>query len=278
LAVAVAALFAGSASADGDLYFTVYKQKQVYVSISVQKNKDIDIDVDYEQDLDGAAEADINVNQLNENNTVDRSRQLGEQTPFGLELDATIENSVNGNTGIIGVNQDVGANVNQGNVVALALSDSESVVADAEASADQINRFNRARQWECDSTQCPEDFETDATRTALINDSINNNRGIVGVNQNSGSNNNQLNGLANTIGLGTHVALAETDLSQDSYENTISGANTFKTDLINGSVLGNSGIVGVNQTVGNNNNQGAVVSFSALVTPVVLSTPGVELP
>jgi hypothetical protein len=46
-----------------------------------------------------------------------------------------------------------------------------------------------------------------------------------------------------------------------------------KFDLISNSVNGNSGIVGVNQSVGNMNNQASAVSVAALTSTVVITTP-----
>lgn len=291
------ALWAGSAAADVNAYATVYKDKDVYVSVDIDINKDVTIDVTYDADLAGAAEADTIVNQVNEYNVSNASQRLSGPsgpsggtgpanwplfgTPHLISLDADITNSINSNSGIVGVNQDVGANTNQGNVVSFTLSDSESVFSDTQAAMDQKNRYNRAVQYECSPTQgC--DFDRpegspetgDPTRNAEINDSVNFNAGVVGVNQNAGNNNNQANALATSVGFNTHVALSESMLGQENHGNSIIGVNTVKLDLISGSILGNSGVVGVNQTTGNNNNQGANVAFGALVSPAQFSVPG----
>jgi hypothetical protein len=302
IAAAALVVWAGSASADVDAYATIYKDKDVTFQVYIQITKDITVDVNYDADLAGAAEADLIVNQKNERNRVGAAGEyLTAPVPSGptgtkprlsdvsldpylISLTATIDRSINDNTGIIGVNQDVGANVNQGNVVAFAQSDATDVFADSQAQVDQSNRLNVAWQVECFIGSCPGDTTGPSgpdsprlTRSALISESITGNAGAVQVNQNAGSNNNQANALALTVGLNSHVALAEADLGQVNDQNQIFAVNTFKTDTIQSSIVDNSGIVGVNQTVGNNNNQAANVSFSALVWTGNPEVPGISL-
>jgi hypothetical protein len=246
------------------------KTKQVFVHIDIDKSKNVFVDVDFLAVLEGSAEAEAVVNQRNEVNFVDDAVD-GELDDFQLELDALIENSVSTNTGIVGVNQDVGNMVNQANVVSFAITNSETAFVDSEAFAEQVNVENFARQEEfldCENGSC------DADRTAEIQNSVNNNTGIVGVNQNAGNNNNQANAIAMAVGLGSHLALSEAALGQENAFNISIGIETVKTDLIENSILGNSGVVGVNQSVGNNNNQGSVISMSALTTNVSLEVPG----
>lgn len=276
-ATLVAGAWAIPAAADVDVYATLYKQKDVTVVVDVTIEKDIVVTVDQDAVLDGAAQADVNINQENTENIVDDAVD-GESTNFLLELDAFIGDgdddtfgSVNDNTGIVGVNQDVGNMVNQANSVAFALTDSLASFTDAEAWAEQINSYNYSRQEEI----LEEDGDGfDADRTAAIEDSVNGNSGVVGVNQNAGNNNNQANGVAMAVGEGSHVALAEAALGQVNSWNQVVSIETVKTDLISNSVNQNTGIVGVNQTVGNNNNQGSVTSFSVLTSTVSIEVPG----
>jgi hypothetical protein len=273
LALALTLAFASwsaPASADVFVFAEIFKDKEIFFTVEVVKDKDIEIYVTYEEELDGAAEAEAIVNQFNEVNDVDDAVN-GELTNFDLELDAFITLSVNDNTGIVGVNQDVGAMVNQANVVSLATTNSESAFTDSEALAEQSNVENFVRQHEVLEGTSP-DFDPD--HDALIQDSVNGNFGIVGVNQNAGSNNNQANVVAAAIGLNAHVALSEAALGQYNADNEIEGIQTVKVDLITNSVNNNSGIVGVNQTTGNNNNQAAVVAFSALTSTAAISVPG----
>lgn len=269
------------ASADVDVFVTLFKDKDVTVSINVDIDKNIDITVDQINPLlDGVAEADVNINQENSFNFVDDAED-GESTNFQIELDALIGGegdgfgSVNSNTGIVGVNQDVGNMVNQINEVAFAITDSATSLTHSEAFAEQINTLNVSRQEEILSET---EGVFDADKTAEIEESISLNSGVVGVNQNAGNNNNQANGLAMAVGEGSHVALAEAALGQVNTLNDIIAVETVHTDLITESVIGNSGIVGVNQTVGNNNNQGSVTAFSVLTSPVSIEVPGTGTP
>jgi uncharacterized membrane protein YdcZ (DUF606 family) len=96
----------------------------------------------------------------------------------------------------------------------------------------------------------------------------------VGVNQNAGNMNNQLNALAMAVGLGSKWALSEAALGQSNIGNTIVALNTVKSDTITGSVNDNTGVIGVNQTVGNMNNQASVVSMAVLSSTVAITSPG----
>jgi hypothetical protein len=237
------------AAADVDVYATLYKDKDVTVTVDVTIDKNIDVTVEQDAVLDGTAQADANINQVNRHNTVNDA-VAGESQDFQLELDALIggeSGSVNNNTGIVGVNQDVGNMVNQANSVAFALTDSETSFTDAEAWAEQINSDNYSRQEEVlDPQGCDAAGECDADRTATIQDSVNENSGVVGVNQNAGNNNNQANGVAMAVGEGSHAALAEAALGQVNTLNQIVSIETVKRPGLN-SVNGNSGIVGVDR-------------------------------
>jgi len=283
------------AAADVDVFATLFKDKDVTVVIDVTIQKDIFVTVDQvNADLDGAAEADVNINQENTFNIVNDASEGLDLEEFGLDLHALIGGpddadgtgsppgfhngaddgigSVNLNTGIVGVNQDVGNMVNQANNVAFAATNSPTSLTHAEAWAEQINTFNFSRQEEVLSPAPVPDGEQD--KTAVIEESVNENDGVVGVNQNAGNNNNQANGVAFAVGEGSHVALAESALGQVNSGNIIVAIETFHTDVITESVNANSGVVGVNQSVGNNNNQGAVTSFSVLTTAASIEIPG----
>ena len=288
LAVAVGS-WSQAARADVFVKAMFTKDKTITETITETINKYIEINSTYDNTPEGAAEADALVNQRNENNVVDGYPGY-ELSPLymDIELDALITNSITDNTGIVGVNQDVGNNVNQENSVALAITDAASSVTDSHAAADQRNTGNYSNQVEAltDLQGNPyDDMEgidpnditpatTDPDKTAIITDSVNTNSGIVGVNQNAGNNNNQANAVANAVGFSSHVALSEAALGQVNCGNVIVAVETYHKDAITNSVNGNSGIVGVNQTTGNNNNQASVISFSALSTPVDVSIPG----
>jgi hypothetical protein len=279
------------ALADLDLTVNVNKTKNVQVDVFLDVFKDIDIIVSLDEQYDGAAEAHALANVTNLGNTVDAcvdscegEGSIGGQgraendngiATYNLDLDALISDSVQNNEGIVGVNQDVGNMVNQANILAFARTEFTSedglIVSDAEAEIDQVNSENTAMQWEI----LPDDpIFDDPDHAATITGSVNNNNGIVGVNQNSGNMNNQTNAVAMVIGEGNAVVLTEAALGQENSFNEVVGVNTVKIDLLTDSVNGNSGVVSVNQSVGNMNNQGSAIAFGALKTSATVGIPG----
>jgi hypothetical protein len=262
------------AEASLDLFARITKQKDIRVIERVQIDKNIQIQVALRQVYEGAAEADAVSNQLNERNDVRGNIQGSAPTrpAYGINRHALIDESINTNRGIVGVNQDVGNMVNQGNVVAVALTASPSSVTNSQAEADQVNRFNNVLQLER-LTLREGQIVSPPDRSATIDDSINGNSGVIGVNQNSGNMNNQLNKLALAVGPGAKVALSEAALGQVNTGNRVREIETFRVDLIRDSANRNSGIVGANQSSGNMNNQASVVSMAVLTSRVAITTP-----
>ncbi len=86
--------------------------------------------------------------------------------------------------------------------------------------------------------------------------------------------NNQLNAVALAVGVGAQKALSEAALGQVNALNVVEEIETVKVDLIEGSVNGNTGMIGVNQSSGNMNNQASAFSVSALTSTVSIDTPG----
>jgi hypothetical protein len=279
IAFALAALVGAlTVPAVADVFVTVNveKEKDVFVFEEVVKFKFVDIFVFMERDLEGAAEAQAIANQRNNDNISEAADPqavadlgVGRIDPNDMRINkhARISNSINNNTGIVGVNQDVGNMVNQANVVAAAVTNSESALTHSQAEVDQQNfanfSFHRERVLNL----------VFPNLTANITGSINNNRGVVGVNQNAGNMNNQANLVALSVGLGSEFALSEAALGQINRDNRVTEVQTVKFDLIQNSINGNSGIIGVNQSVGNMNNQASAVSVSALTSTVTLTTP-----
>lgn len=263
------------AQASLDLLARITKEKDIQVTQTVDIDKNILIAVRLEEQYAGAAEADAVSNQLNERNDV--RGNISDQVPnhgpsYGINRHALIRGSINTNTGIVGVNQDVGNMVNQGNVVAVALTTGPSSVTNSQAEADQINRFNEVRHIERITVRNGQIVDA-PDRSAEIADSVNGNSGVVGVNQNSGNMNNQLNKLSLAIGPGSKVALSEAALGQVNANNVVTEEATNRFDRIAGSANTNSGIVGVNQSSGNMNNQASVVSMAVLTSRVAITTP-----
>ena len=212
---------------------------------------------------------------------------------------ADIDDSINDNLGVVlQFNQDVGDNSNQGNVVSAALTDVddqpdtpnnvgvESVVAHAEAGVDQKNTNNDTfvvadfpdPDLEDEPRPGPDPDNpipgpgSEANEALLpghfhfraeITDSVNRNIGVIHVNQNAGIDNNQHNVLALAVGLSAGLALGEGALGQENAHNTVQDFNTYKRSVIDNSVSSNTGVVGVNQNSGHNNNQAAVINIAA---------------
>jgi|Deesub1362A_J573_1020465.scaffolds.fasta_scaffold02636_2 hypothetical protein len=239
------------ASAFVFVYAEIEKDKDIYVEEVVYIYKDIYVEVDVVATPEGAAEANAIANQDNYFNWV--SGDDGEPA-YGNFRFVTITGSINDNTGIVGVNQDAGNMNNQGNNVAIAITDVEAF-ADAQSSASQWNSDNGVWIHELDPTVLQ--------KSDLLVDSMNSNTGIIGANQSVGNMNNQLNSVALAAGLGgVLVAMAEADLGQFNGWNYVSEINTHKVDTIQNSLNGNHGIVSFNQSAGNMNNQANIVAIS----------------
>ena len=167
------------------------------------------------------------------------------------DVDAGMAGSIIGNTGIVGVNQAPGKLNNQGNVVAVSVTKEERAFQKAGASVMQANIL---------------DFELEflALSADIIDSSIMGNGGIVGVNQAAGDLNNQANAVAIAAGLDDveYGTVAEAELNQMSACALVVDLATARMDAITGSINGNCGIVGVNQSAGNLNNQANIVSIS----------------
>ncbi|MFZ1060768.1 MAG: hypothetical protein WAP47_16415, partial [Candidatus Rokuibacteriota bacterium] len=134
---------------------------------------------------------------------------------------------------------------------------------DAQAAVDQKNRWNES------GLEGRFNFR-DPDREATIKDSLNHNSGIAQVNQNTGNMNNQTNAVALAVGLGADVALSEAALGQVNAWNTVYDVATVKYDFIKGSVNSNTGIVSVNQSSGNMNNQGTAISVAVTTSSASL--------
>lgn len=269
--------------------------------------------------LESAAEAQAIANMRSTRNNLFLNGDEGAQNPVGgiqIDIDpdglldgslffAEILDSVLGNSGIVGVNQNAGTFANQGNLVAAGVVGNGDAFANAQAEADQINSDNTFHEGKPGATPIldasgdlifPGNPEGLNTFTAIITGSINDTDGIgiVGVNQNAGNSSNQLNAVAIAAGLavdgnidelGATVALAEAALGQVNGDdpatidastepgiqpadegNVVTEESTLKTATILSSLNGNSGgVIGVNQAAGNNVNQGNLVSIAAFV-------------
>jgi hypothetical protein len=240
------------AMADVNVYENALELKLIFEKEFISIFKDIDFFVDVCLDTKVGAEAKSFVNQTNKGN---------EAYPLvdtiGVDPANLISESINFNKGIVGVNQAVGNMNNQANVVAIAASNvkeskwgwGKDGFAHAQIAASQENKWNDLLEF------C-------GLKVDLIKDSINFNKGIVGVNQTSGNMNNQLNQVALAVTGTTFVAMSEADLGQKNAYNGSFGFGTARLDTICHSINFNKGIVGVNQSAGSMNNQANTVSIA----------------
>jgi len=271
---AISLLMGSQALADVFVTADITKFKDITVTVDVFKQKEVFIFVTQTLFAEGAAEADAIANQSNQENEVTGVDGVRDDrlAAFGIQKAADIVDSVNGNQGVVGLNQDTSNMVNQANLVSFALTNTgngteEDSLTNSQAEAEQINTFNNVTHFEVLDVDLVPDL------TASIEGSINDNSGVVGVNQNAGNMNNQLNALAMAVGLGAKFALSEASLGQFNTANFVDEIETVKTNLISFSVNGNSGIVGVNQTTGNMNNQASLVSMAVLTSTVAITLP-----
>ena len=209
----------------------------------------------------------------------------GDQLNMQIHHTNTIDQSVDNDTGIGQLNQDSGNNSNQGNVISAAfVFDAAAPVtgtrivngdlAKAEAYVEQLNTDNAAYDIEASpfvlDSHGVSTGVLDFKITATILDSINSDTGVFMVNQNAGNMNSQHNALAAAVGDNTFTALSDAGLNQVNEGNISFDINTVKSDLITNSVNSDTGIVAVNQSVGNMNNQATVISVASLASFVGL--------
>jgi hypothetical protein len=244
-----------SAFADVFVTASITKTKVVTVVETINIDKFVYVFVNAAYTLAGAAEADAIMNVTNSDNHI-TGQHVGlvdTVDDYRLYSDANITGSVNGGTGVAGINQDAGNMVNQGNVVSVAaIADEPDAFIDAQAETDQKNTFNTLVDSEGLDPNGGGGFAP--RKTATISGSINTNAGIVDLNQNAGNANNQSNADAIGIALGGVLALSEAALGQVNAHNDVDEVQTVRRGLIENSIAGNTGIVKVNQATGNFNN------------------------
>jgi hypothetical protein len=305
LSVASVALLAGaSAYADVTVTATISKTKDITVTESITISTNVSAQSFIDVTADKFAEADAIVNQSNHGNRAcencaEKTDQIG-----SASTSAGAGDSVSGNTGYVSVNQAAGNMNNQGNAVSVAIDSgtfgggtppppppptgtgqqaaSGVGFAEANASVEQVNGGSGSR-GEISVDPNIVDSINIVFRNALITNAINDNTGVVQVNQSPGQMNNQSNVLALAFSERPGgVALAEADLGQFNQANQSlesdgqqvsgtaiigDGVGIHKTASITGSINNNIGIVGVNQAAGNMANQANIVSFSAVLVP-----------
>ena len=105
--------------------------------------------------------------------------------------------------------------------------------------------------------------EADVTHTALLGNSFNGNAGMINVNQESGSSNDQANvrAFALTPGLGT-LQDAQADVVMELHDNSVTASGGALNAGIANSFNDTTGVVGVNQAAGNLNEEANVLALS----------------
>jgi hypothetical protein len=265
-------LAASPAFADVNATMDVEKLKLVFIFQPSIIVKEAAINVVYRDELTDAATAQALVNSSNTGNVVtwsvdverdDGINTAGNRSDMRIFRKALVDGSVLRNAGIGQLNQDTGNFANQGNVISAGLDFGKDAFANAEAYAEQITSGNNVFHSEgtLGSRTAP---PIDAT----INNSFNDNVGVFMGNQNSGNVNSQHNVLALAVADSAVWALSDAGLNQVNAGNVALETNSVKRDQIVNSMNANTGIVMINQSVGNMNNQATVVSIAALTSAV----------
>jgi hypothetical protein len=291
-----------SAQADVDVFAFITKDKDITIIERLDKIKTVIVHIDVVVVPDKAAESLALVNQANYDN---------EACENCAEKSDVMINSIGGlagfgNSGIVTVNQASGNMNNQGNNLAVAVDFRKGVpgtptpptppapgdnpgygFAEAQASTDQKNGAFNAYTTDAAGAIIPAEDPNLAPnfvdtvnlffRDALIDTSINNNDGVVLVNQAPGNMNNQANNISIAISIAEFggVALAEADLGQLTVGNFVresdsTGTAPFiginKSARVVGSMVGNTGIIAANQAAGNMSNQSNTLAIAVVTT------------
>jgi hypothetical protein len=255
------------AMADVVVTADVNKRKDIRITERINIDKRVDVRAQVDRTVQKAAESQTLVNQRNDNNKVCTNCD---------EKKDSIVNSGIGNSGVLSINQAAGNMNNQGNAVSIAVDFDrtdppppgtpvlDEGFTNSQAHVDQRNNDNLV------------DTINIVFRDALIRDSVNSNSGVAHVNQAPGNMANQSNAfsLAVSLAQGGGIALAEADLGQVNRFNRVKESDKAgirdaqfvginkRADII-GSITGNTGVVGVNQSAGNMANQANIVSFAS---------------
>jgi hypothetical protein len=253
-AVAGAALFASSASADVFVFGTVNKTVTIDIEETITKNKFVFLDVVITDVPEKFAESTALYNQRNQNNRACEN--------CAEKLD-TIAGSIIANVGITSVNQASGNNNNQATVISFSW-DLPETPPGGDPGDDPGNSGFAHAQTAGSQYMLTNVIDTIniVFRDAVMVDSVSANVGITAVNQSAGNINNQANGIAIAVSLSNGVALADTALGQFNSGHSVTEVNVSKQVFIGNSVNGNIGITQVNQAAGNLANQSNTVTLA----------------
>jgi hypothetical protein len=303
--LALTAAMSGAAKADDLNNWTVNKTKTTTITEPTTITKIETVNVTDTQPLNSEASGQVTINSsvtgavvgtadvvdplIGTINAPNIPTFLGDEDNYDIHRSATTTNSMLRNTGLGELNQDVGNNSNQGNAVAAGFVFGGNDLVKAEAYVEQLSTDNSSRNIEDGDPNSPGDnlIPNPAYNTgnpsltpdqgpllpqisASMIGSMDNNTGVFFANQNAGNNNQQHNALAAAIGDNAFTALADAGLHQLNSGNHVYDVNTVKQDTVTNSVNSNSGIVALNQSVGDNNNQATVINVAAISSFVSL--------
>jgi len=219
------------------------------VTTNVKITKDIEISVNQNTSVGQSAESSSTGSVYNKGNKIEEINVSSSATIWG--------SSFNGVAGIISINQAPGSMNNQGNSVSISF---------AKDGADSLLRSASSfNQSSSENTLNAEGF----TRSNTIQDNaFNGLSGVIGVNQSAGNMNSQNNITCISTGGNPVVSLSHADLGMISGQNTVFEAGVSKIDTISSFAFeGVSGIVSINQSSGNMNNQVNMINISVYTFP-----------
>lgn len=159
--------------------------------------------------------------------------------------------SFNGVDGIVSINQAPGSINNQGNSVSISfVKDGPDTLLRSTSSFNQSSSENILTA-------------EGSTRSNTIKNAFIGLSGIIGINQSAGNMNNQNNITCISTGVNSVISLSTADLGMISVQNKVFETGVSKTDTISTfSFAGVSGIVSINQSSGNMNNQVNMINIS----------------
>lgn len=261
LALLVGVATTGSALADVTINATFFKNKDTNITETIYREKAVFLQVQVMPDVTKFSEALSLVNQATSSNS------MVEQTTHRVD---EIVNSVNNNVGLTILNQSSGDLNQQGSSASGTTNAGNTGVVFSEAQAGAEQRSNNNSLVQSDlryDANVPLDGKPDtlpavAGKTARIENAIKANTGVVHVNQAVGNMNNQANTLALATSFGQGgIVLADAVLGQKQTGNSVAETGVLRTAIFTNTVIGNTGIVSVNQAAGNLANQANVVAI-----------------
>jgi hypothetical protein len=182
------------------------------------------------------------------------------------ESNAGISGSATDNSGILTLNNASGNLNNQNNTIAVSnagvAANGEQEVTNHRRDRGPKGALAHAVAFAFQGNIINGYFSIKKEANATIENSITGNSGIAGVNNAAGSQDNQTNTVAVAIGLDTKIALSEATLAQANALGAVCVTGGINNATITDSINTNSGIVGVNNSAGAQNNQANVVSVA----------------